>query len=93
MWESTEADRNKLLAVMPDHVPARVRPLAGARFQTWLDAPSDNFVQVWHHPEFGVVFAGGYGKCPGPDWMSGYINRHGWDHIKDQDVIPLLRAA
>jgi hypothetical protein len=91
LWESTDAERNKILATVPDHVPARVRPLAGARFQTYLDSPSDYFVPVCHHPEFDVV--AGTPKRPGPDWITGYMRRADWERIKDQDVIPLRQAA
>lgn len=91
LWDSTEAERNKILATVPDHVPARVRPVAGARFQTWLDAPAGNFVSVCHHPEFDVV--AGTPKRPGPDWITGYMRRADWERIKDQDVIPLRQAA
>lgn len=73
--------------------PAGGGSLAGARFQTWLSGPSGNFVSVWRHPEFDVVFAGSQFKRPGPDWSSGYIHRDTWNRIKDHDVIPLRQVV
>jgi hypothetical protein len=81
----------QVLATMPDFVPARVRPLAGARFRTWLNGPGDSATKVCHHPELDVVC--GTHKRPGPDWTEGYLNCADWDRIKDQDVISFRQAA
>jgi hypothetical protein len=91
LWDATKAERNKILATIGGHVPARVRPLAGNRVGSYYDP---GHVPVWYHSEFQMVFCGSHTKSnnPGPDWATGYLTKRDWNAIKDRGVIPLRPA-